>query len=704
MLLVQETDWKAPACPDGADDVGAYVPKKGAQIMQSGSLLEDNEIKEKTEVENNGAILCEDEKDATHARKHTFAGWMKFEATNSGCNTDQDEFNSCSPVHENDVYRPEGEIIVAREPEKPDVMSNYKFYICRKRATIQNKAGEWTGKVVKAKSNLYKCNPGTGEWDKTSECNDEIDNDGDGQIDYSYSGAPDDTDCDSKNDMESSCTPVIQERTDSTGNPTYYALYSGGADDAGYCTGGANGNFEQAYADWKNSFGGTFPKPDVLRCNSNTPEAAYNLTDNTWYEAPKNSEGVSVCSSNARDYYMHDEIPGDGFKTVYVAKYYPETPYMKNVVGSILMPESTAVYPSNSKTPSKFVNSNGWTAAYMGLDGHSGFGQDSIFPPGAERQYAKKQSDGSLLNRHSPNYWFDYMGMRDPDSDNIYRGEQNMSWEVANAGSDAGGEINQSEKFPGGWYGRCKGASNDWAPESDVPGGWRCSNASISSQTIKVNMYSINSTGGKYVGFQINGSQLQKWKDVYGVSPVSSNPDIYPLTVRAQCWEGKLHKRPSDLSKVVNLSVQASGSVGNPSTMYVIGKLPDRPNTVVNPDSYSCIWGFQQQITDRDDKTTAMTGDVYVNTGTDTSGTVEDGIVDSTPWSSTEVGFVISGTQSRPVKTSVSVIESPGQSTLSNRASSSYTSGADPWWQFPGPASTAARHPSYAYCQKYGGC
>jgi len=65
----------------------------------------------------------------------------------------------------------------------------------------------------------------------------------------------------------------------------------------------------------------------------------------------------------------------------------------------------------------------------------------------------------------------------------------------------------------------------------------------------------------------------------------------------AQCWVGKREQRPTDTSNLVNIT----STVQQGEPVYLIGELPNREEDAeFNPQSYSCLFGFTQEITDLD--------------------------------------------------------------------------------------------------------
>ncbi len=106
--------------------------------------------------------------------------------------------NTMTPVHDNGNYVPNGEIMTGFEPAHYDSSGyenrkNPQFFICRDGATMDNGYGEQVPQVVEmydqgsGSSEHYRCDTSAGTWEHVDQCNDGLDNDGDGNIDHSDS-------------------------------------------------------------------------------------------------------------------------------------------------------------------------------------------------------------------------------------------------------------------------------------------------------------------------------------------------------------------------------------------------------------------------------------------------------------------------------------------------------------------------------------
>lgn len=124
--------------------------------------------------------------------------------------------NSSTPVETGvGVRMPEGEVIFGEEPvaydkdgerfvDDHEIQPTRKFFICREGATMDNGFGSEVPQVVDVnpdldEESLMQCQQTTSTWQPVAECNDELDNDNDTDIDY-----PDDTGCNSETDSSES--------------------------------------------------------------------------------------------------------------------------------------------------------------------------------------------------------------------------------------------------------------------------------------------------------------------------------------------------------------------------------------------------------------------------------------------------------------------------------------------------------------------
>ena len=108
--------------------------------------------------------------------------------------------------------------------------------------------------------------------------------------------------------------------------------------------------------------------------------------------------------------------------------------------------------------------------------------------------------------------------------------------------------------------------------------------------------------GGNLAGFQINQSELQKWKKSYPkittltgeTDSGDDEPGIRPFQVEAECWQGNKSNRPEDPANSTRLGAVYDDEASEDGKLVVAGEIPERD--VENPDQYSCVYGLQQQV------------------------------------------------------------------------------------------------------------
>lgn len=151
------------------------------------------------------------------------------------------ELDTITPVYEGKSYIPDGQIIYGEEPEYANSQGlGKRFFICRSGAQYENSNGDNVPAVVdvgKDSQELRKCSPSEEVWDNTNECNDGLDNDGDGLIDDNDPSC-NTGDTESDEPGNSGCsTPKVYEKTvyepqfgEYVGIDEYYAEYESGGD------------------------------------------------------------------------------------------------------------------------------------------------------------------------------------------------------------------------------------------------------------------------------------------------------------------------------------------------------------------------------------------------------------------------------------------------------------------------------------------
>lgn len=149
--------------------------------------------------------------------------------------------------------------------------------------------------------------------------------------------------------------------------------------------------------------------------------------------------------------------------------------------------------------------------------------------------------------------------------------------------------------FPRGFAPKCRGAQNSAYAWRYVDGNWKCSYPTAGQGEITVNFFQTPPTDGStHAEFQINWSELKDWSAAYPTqpegAPIDAEKSAYPVNVTAQCWIGEEDNRPTDLSKVANIT----RSVQNQKHLQIATELPLRNGVYGN--KYACIFSFKQKM------------------------------------------------------------------------------------------------------------
>lgn len=488
-----------------------------------------------------------------------------------------DDVNTVSGLYSDQNYVPSGSLAVATYPEyyiqttsgavegpnsDPD-NSEKRIFVCREGADMLYKsfntgAGSenyYTSQVIDASKTtsseeLLKCNQNTGEWEPVTECNDGIDNDGDGTVDHDGIGS-------------------VSEDIDCNNDPNTETEVSGGAGCepmVGYAT-SVSFDVKQAFYDPSDS-GAYSPKSSTCKYDSikatldytgQQPEQ-FNCTDTALGVFAENYDGPTP--ENARQ-YCENRLATEGGN-------YEQDP----------MPAVQYFIPREGiPLGTEFADSTGFAP-------NTGF----ITLHQAEEKY-------EYLGPHNPNSW-DNKNMIDDPYANDEPANYINSWVPANATGvnddkvvyPGYGSINSDQVFDGGFRGKCKNAGAEWRYTSL---GWRCDVGTSFNVEMIVNPYEVDGDlGGKYIGFQINWSQMQKWEQAHPMAPPEGSDGVRKVRIKAMCWHGSNTERPQDLSEVANVS----DVVAADRDSKVITKLPERSNPPNNKETWSCVWGMSQEV------------------------------------------------------------------------------------------------------------
>ncbi|MFB6158611.1 MAG: hypothetical protein ABEJ95_03020, partial [Candidatus Nanohalobium sp.] len=536
-----------------------------------------------------------------------------------------DAASKMTPLHRNGNYNPEGEIIRAYTAKymdpSDDTIKGWEgpyFHICRE----GNLGPSGTGRVVDTNQGdpggLYKCDTGQwfewqdhvanvnalgkGNWIPINQCNDDLDNDGNGKADADGSpmgGMPKDPQCANRYNVnwETQAACTAGETRTVTRNvlvgPRSYEQKK----------------FFQKCMDSKLTSGSTVAWHEHL----------YRTEESFEY----NSEQYGVATPTG--YYNNWSLAGEGG----INKYFDNTGFKD---ASNYPDKADEVYvPSKSMTGQNYVNSGypyyldlntwpsqgRWEAIFNGTNNGTimkwGSGWVREGPHTQTLAHAKQGFLGSssavmcssqgtagsdyisgvncsdsppygwiAVNKYRSKY-SDQIKWRDLDDHYSYNSLIDVDTFVENES-----QPENNDTWTGGWVPHC---SENSTLKYDITG-WRC-DASSSRGKMKVNFYRHSSNiGGKYTGFQINKSQLMKWKNAHpNIHAIDGSADgEKKLTVRARCWQGNASNMPADANKMIKLQAKYSG---NPP-LVVAGKIPSR--SVPNQDTYTCVYGIQQVV------------------------------------------------------------------------------------------------------------
>jgi hypothetical protein len=424
----------------------ATKAEAGTELTQSASS-KINDIAKLTDED--GAPICTYENGGVND-----AGCEIGEETMSGSNNRLSESNyhstpTISPIHRRGEYYLNGDIRVGYYPEfhinsgtqegplNDFTQDDKLFFICREGAEMPVDTTEdiSTSQVMNAQADgqdLYKCDQDTGEWYSVEECNDGIDNDGDGTIDGSndYNAIGTDPSCEKGNDESATIdgcdTAKVYERTvyepqfgEEIGIGEYYAKYETG-----------DGCQTTDYTDWDWVENGEPKSPVEYSCNilddPNNPDCSNDLGENGWDEMPHVEYGAHPQYFEQLAEAKGKDLTTEGVETQFVEQ------------------------------------NNGWVTQKQGI-----YTAEKKFDAG---QLDNELTPSSCDQCHSYDWW-NNLNMTEIDGyqDDGTLGHED-AWNTYNAGANITDEVDSDmgSPFTGGYGGNCPDGF-EWEDSSTYP-------------------------------------------------------------------------------------------------------------------------------------------------------------------------------------------------------------------------------------------
>ena len=464
-------------------------------------------------------------------------------------NERRDAVSSISALHFRGTYRLPGEVIVAKEPFGGEKL----FFMCRDGATMQNSAGEEITQVVSVAdggdsfSSLMQCDQTENTWKQVQECNDGLDNDGDGTIDYQSVDI-------SSQKADSSCNSEFDNSEAPEDSDDCRIVIMNNADEIVYRYPGSNPDMcdgEEKLSSFQNEIVGH--PVDNFRCEE-TSEGEVVARDFRNFDNDL-SRANDFCKS--KDLHTLE----DSSEEVKAVEFFPTRELFEsfdNIDQGIEVRDITL---------------QGW-------EGQSFFGQNG-WRTGMQTLHQAEQSYAYGRNTHEASTWA-RLGMTNLDG---YRYSEPSNYEDAwGSGSPSGVS---DPKFPGGFHGICD--SEDWTYNLT----WGCG----SGMTIEFFEISpvADDNEENYTGLRVTQDQVSKWESFTGFSPTPADSSIGNLEVKARCWHGLPQQRPSDTSDILVMSKEV---VENSDTILA-GSIPINEdlsgNGIIGDErTFSCNYGFQQ--------------------------------------------------------------------------------------------------------------
>jgi len=490
--------------------------------------------------------------------------------------------DTISPLHDGPNYRPEGDIIYAEYPEYY-VSGMYGvseggysgegpyFFVCREGAEMWN-GEENVDQVVYHPGNeiLAQCDPYSNEWEFVEQCEDDLDNDGDGQIDY-----PDDDKCASPSGSETSENPCPE-----------VAVMS----DVDY---GSSGVQKALVAqNWDSS---------EDRCNTDVtiPSDSEDVHSN-WFSEPE----LQICDESAHSFENPFECGGIDYG-----------PYSEDEGGPGEMP--IAIYYANKTYFEQLAIAQGTTLA-EGVEtdfvGTLGWDERAQTLYQAEMTYDGGASDTFCSDCQNYSTWEDRI--KEPEVSDAYDTSAlsldniRKAWNtdvIYNAGAQniavqsnmPSGEGDTDLVFNGGFAGTCTSGER-WQYVGDE-NEWRCSGNLPWDQPVLL----PQSDNDDLMGLMIMHTNLwsrEDFEDSADIDEFRSFPSATSLVgledvygeldeVSIKCWPGGLEDNFEDYgsSDVIDTTVDITGDENGPFGVY---------KEVNHNGDYACEWSYTTTTND----------------------------------------------------------------------------------------------------------
>lgn len=450
--------------------------------------------------------------------------------------------DSMTPVNLNSNFYPQGEFILGNEPRHYRMINgNYKqvggggpyFYICRSGATMTGAGGD-TPQVVNVSTGpeLYQCDTSTNTWERTYECSDGLDNDGDHRIDY-RNDAPD-TQVDPQCNTERDNSEDIQICTNPPCEPTVCPTPVVGKVAEKHLPQSEVDEGDQKVALWNPANDGTY---ENLRSENNCqydskmndPQDATTGEPATTYtcNADQTMTGYPYGPREGSDYQHYKRIEAS------------------NICGRIITSSTYSSHGDQVPVAEYYIpeamipfGQNQWIVDTSQYTGYANFDFQTLHQ--AEAEY----SGGNPL--HDASTWND-KGLVDAvpqakGGDGYEPGERLDSWTTGNATGQAHPKIGDSQ-FPGGFAGKCP-TGQRWQDTNPTSAeNWECTGELPWQQQVyipDVHNHGKDTTIGMFlmpINFQTNAlpsetrSFWRAWKD-------SNGGDVYIEKVNAVCYAG----------------------------------------------------------------------------------------------------------------------------------------------------------------------
>ena len=515
---------------------------------------------------------------------------------------------SQSPLHDDGSWYLDGQVILGYYPQHylnsgtqdgpPNqfTQDDRLFFVCREGADMPVDTTEdfSTSQVVNADSDgqsLYKCNQDTGEWESVNECEDGLDNDGDGYIDGSndYNGIGTDPSCEtgtSESGSSGCSTPKVYEKTTydpnldaNIGTGEYYAEYESG----GECV-------TEDYTEWNyvNSNGepGT-PVTDTCQPDDTGPNC----------DSISDYDGYSTYDT-AFNTYIGD-MP--------VVKYGAHTEYFEQLAEA----RGVDIREGEDGVRTDFVETNtGWTTQTQ-----------SLYT--AERKYDADQNEEmrpSNCNLCQDYSWWNNRNMTNLDGyQETTTGNHIQAWKPYNAGANVSGEIDSSygSPFQGGFAGDCSDTTTvGWADQTEDPDLsnqlWECVGETEIDSPLSGSSSSVTKVPGVTASVLLPDTDINQGSREIGLVLMpylhqDTRPNYLPNELNTyhekmqgtalegddvesmdvECWAGSIADQPDDVGGSDSGFYREGVPVSSTEPYGVSGEV--QADDVSN---YACVWQY----------------------------------------------------------------------------------------------------------------